>query len=190
MDLIEKLGLEKCKQIVDGAPENSQVVIPCSDGDIYFAQREDSKWFRYSDGYQKWLEYFGKCDPMDLAIKLADLRTEIDHHYYGQSEEKEFNSGDLVALNGELFPDFKLLYAVKQESKRFGFVAVYLSGEEIRNFHTRDVRRATEKELDLGYRVTQTPYSNTEYFNTRKIEADNCTDIKNHISPNTKVIEG
>lgn len=80
MNLIEKLGLEKCKQIVDGAPENSQVVIPCSDGDIYFAQREDSKWFRYSDGYQKWIEYFGKCDPMDLAIKLADLRTAIANH--------------------------------------------------------------------------------------------------------------
>ena len=83
MNLIKKLGLEKCKQIVDRAPEHSYAVVPCLDGEMYFAQREDGKWFRYSDGYQKWLEYWGKCDPMDVAIKLADIKSEIDHHYYG-----------------------------------------------------------------------------------------------------------
>ena len=140
MNLIEKLGLEKCKQIVDGAPENSQVVIPCSDGDIYFAQREDSKWFRYSDGYQKWLEYFGKCDPMDLAIKLADLRTEIDHHYYGQSEQKELEQ-----------------YAVLSQEKIEG--GAMLVGDN-------------SKVVQMVRDIT-----------------DNCSDIKNHISPNTKVIE-
>ena len=171
MYLIKELGLEKCKQIVDGAPEGRDTY--CLDAKDYFKQ----------------LPIMKRCS---VCVDLGDLRTAIadhDQQLCGQSEEKEFNSGDLVALNGELFPDFKLLYVVKQESKRFGFVVVYLSGEEIRNFHTRDVRRATEKELDLGYRVTQTPYSNTEYFNTRKIEADHCTDIRNHISPLTGVIE-
>ena len=47
MNLIEKLGLEKCKRIVDGAPEYSYAVVPCADGEMYFAQREDGKWFRY-----------------------------------------------------------------------------------------------------------------------------------------------
>ena len=139
MNLIEKLGLEKCKQIVDGAPENSQVVIHCSDGDIYFAQREDSKWFRYSDGYQKWLEYFGKCDPMDLAIKLADLRTEIDHHYYGQSEQKELEQ-----------------YAVLSQEKIEG--GAMLVGDN-------------SKVVQMVRDIT-----------------DNCSDIANHISPRTTVI--
>lgn len=94
-----ELTIEQMQQIVSGAPENSQVVIPCSDGVMYFAQREDGKWFRYSDGYQKWLEYFGKCDPMDLAIKLSDLKAQIDQHYYGQSEEKELEQyADLTGI--------------------------------------------------------------------------------------------
>ena len=80
MNLIEKLGLEKCKRIVDGAPEYSYAVVPCADGEMYFAQREDGKWFRYSDGYQKWLEYWGKCDPMDVAIKLDAIRTALADH--------------------------------------------------------------------------------------------------------------
>lgn len=80
MNLIEKLGIEKCRQIVDGAPENSQAVVPCLDGEMYFAQRGDGKWFRYSDGYQKWLEYYGGCDPMDVAVKISDLRTAITNH--------------------------------------------------------------------------------------------------------------
>ncbi len=80
MNLIEELGLEKCQAIVDGAPEHSYAVVPCLDGEMYFGQREDGKWFRYSDGYQKWLEYFGKCDPMDVAIKMDDLRTAIADH--------------------------------------------------------------------------------------------------------------
>ena len=140
MNLIEKLGLEKCKQIVEGAPENSQVVIPCSDGDIYFAQREDSKWFRYSDGYQKWIEYFGKCDPMDLAIKLADLRTEIDHHYYGQSEEKELEQ-----------------YAILSQEKIEG--GAVLVGD------------------------------NSAIVQAMRNITDDCSDIRNHISPNTEVSE-
>ena len=168
MNLIEELGLENAK-VLNGmlqkhaVPESWRIAVI------------NGMWQRSSVGFTHG----------ELRTAIADH----DQQLCGQSEEKEFNSGDLVALNGELFPDFKLLYVVKQESKRFGFVAVYLSGEEIRNFHTRDVRRATEKELDLGYRVTQTPYSNTEYFNTRKIEADHCTDIRNHISPCTEVIE-
>lgn len=92
-----ELTIEQKRKIVDGAPENSQVVIPCSDGVMYFAQREDGKWFRYSDGYQKWLEYFGKCDPMDLAIKLSDLKAQVDQHYYGQSEEKELEQYALLS---------------------------------------------------------------------------------------------
>lgn len=74
------LTIEQMRKIVDGAPEHTQVVIPCSDGVMYFAKREDGKWFRYSEGYQKWLVYWGKCDPMDLAIKLDAIRAAIADH--------------------------------------------------------------------------------------------------------------
>lgn len=135
-----ELTIEQMQQIVSGAPENSQVVIPCSDGVMYFAQREDGKWFRYSDGYQKWLEYFGKCDPMDVAIKLADIKSEIDHHYYGRSEAEE------LAAYAEL----------SQEKIEGGAMFV------------GDNSKVVQMVRDI---------------------TDHCSDIKNHISPNTKVIE-
>lgn len=137
---MRELTIEQMQQIVSGAPENSQVVIPCSDGVMYFAQREDGKWFRYSDGYQKWLEYFGKCDPMDLAIKLADIKSEIDHHYYGRSEAEE------LAAYAEL----------SQEKIEGGAMFV------------GDNSKVVQMVRDI---------------------TDHCSDIKNHISPNTKVIE-
>ena len=140
MNLIEKLGLEKCKQIVDGAPEYSYAVVPCADGEMYFAQREVGKWFRYSDGYQKWLEYWGKCDPMDVAIKLADIKSEIDHHYYGRSEAEELAS-----------------YAELSQEKIEGG-AMFVG----------DNSKVVQMVRDI---------------------TDHCSDIKNHISPNTKVIE-
>ena len=37
MNLIKKLGLEKCKQIVDRAPEHSYAVVPCLDGEMYLS---------------------------------------------------------------------------------------------------------------------------------------------------------
>ena len=74
------LTIEQMREIVDGAPEHTQVVIPCLDGVMYFAQREDGEWFRYSESYNKWLEYWGKCDPMDLAIKLDAMRLAIADH--------------------------------------------------------------------------------------------------------------
>ncbi|WP_151838705.1 hypothetical protein [Acinetobacter radioresistens] len=135
-----ELTIEQMQQIVSDAPENSQVVIPCSDGVMYFAQREDGKWFRYSDGYQKWLEYFGKCDPMDVAIKLADIKSEIDHHYYGRSEAEE------LAAYAEL----------SQEKIEGG--AMFIG----------DNSKVVQMVRDI---------------------TDHCSDIKNHISPNTKVIE-
>lgn len=145
MNLIEKLGLEKCKQIVDGAPEHSYAVVPCADGEMYFAQREDGKWFRYSDGYQKWLEYWGKCDPMDVAIKLTDLKSEIDQHYYGRSEAEELAA-----------------YAVLSQEKIEG--GAMLAG---------DFSKVRER-IQSVFEDDRTDY---------------VSDIRNHISPTTVVIE-
>lgn len=133
------LTIEQMREIVAGAPEHTQVVIPCSDGVMYFAQRGDGKWFRYSDTYKQWLEYWGKCDPMDVAIRLADIKSEIDHHYYGRSEAEELAS-----------------YAELSQEKIEG--GAMFVGD--------------------NFKVVQMIRDIT----------DHCTDIKNHISPNTKVI--
>lgn len=71
------LTLDEMREIVSKAPEKTQVVIPCEDGCMFFAQRADGKWFRFSDSYEKWLEYYGKVDPMDLAIKLSSIKENI-----------------------------------------------------------------------------------------------------------------
>ncbi|HFE9764584.1 TPA: hypothetical protein ACGA4J_001347 [Acinetobacter baumannii] len=76
---IREQGLPEVNRILEEAPEHSQFVIPCLDGEMYFSQREDDgKWFKWSTGYNKWLEYFGKCNPLDLAYSLSDLKRLVD----------------------------------------------------------------------------------------------------------------
>lgn len=71
MNLIEKLGLEKCKQIVDGAPE---LTTNYKDGKYY------EEWFP-----GKWTVFDGKhwqdCKkPKRGLICIINLRTEIANH--------------------------------------------------------------------------------------------------------------
>lgn len=76
---IREQGLPEVKRILEEAPKHSQFVIPCLDGEMYFSQREDDgKWFKWSTGYSKWLEYFGKCNPLDLAYNLSDLNRLVE----------------------------------------------------------------------------------------------------------------
>lgn len=58
MNLIEKLGLEKCKQIVDGAPEGARYY--CASAEVYHL-----------------------CDDLlsfECCISLSDLRTALADH--------------------------------------------------------------------------------------------------------------
>ena len=170
MNLIEKLGLEKCKAIVDGAPENSQAVVPCSDGEMYFAQRGDGEWLLYSDVYQKWLEYCGWCDPMDVAIKLSDICAAIaehDQYWYGQSEEKELEQ-----------------YALLSQEKIEG--GAMLVGDFKNNLTSSEYKNCFQAErmrtvVNIGTAIA----NHTDNFS----HFDHCSDIRNHISPNTVVIE-
>ena len=116
MNLIEKLGLEKCKQIVSGAPD-------------------------WSNSYDLKGKDYWKGGVFATAVSIDDLRTAIDHHYYGQSEEKELEQ-----------------YAVLSQEKIEG--GAMLVGDN-------------SKVVQMVRDIT-----------------DNCTDIRNHLSPNTKVIEG
>ena len=117
MDLIEKLGLEKCKQIIEVAPD-------------------------WAESFNVYLVAYGSVGiPCKGDVLITDLRTAIDHHYYGQSEEKELKQ-----------------YAVLSQEKIEG--GAMLVGDN-------------SKVVQMVRDIT-----------------DNCTDIRNHLSPNTKVIEG
>ena len=112
------MDFETMKKIVDGAPAIANFYIPSK------------------AGYTRMGSVL-----LDGAISLNDLRAEIDHHYYGQSEQKELEQ-----------------YAVLSQEKIEG--GAMLVGDN-------------SKVVQMVRDIT-----------------DNCTDIKNHISPNTKVIEG
>ena len=114
MNLIEKLGLEKCKKIVDGAPEGARAYNTKSK---YYAS---GAWF-----YRETL--------------LSDIKAQVDLYYYGQREQKELEQ-----------------YAVLSQEKIEGGAMLVVITRQVQM--VRDI-------------------------------TDNCTDIKNHISPNTKVIE-
>ncbi|MDC5615735.1 hypothetical protein OIN82_01675 [Acinetobacter baumannii] len=97
---IREQGLPEAKRILEEAPEHSQFVIPCLDGEMYFSQREDDgKWFKWSTGYSKWLEYFGKCNPLDLAYSLSDLKRLV------QSVDLVNSLGGLKAARSEAHKD-------------------------------------------------------------------------------------
>ncbi len=122
MNLIEKLGLEKCKRIVDGAPETATDF----SGGKYYEEWSHTGWV-VSDGRQ-WVD----CKkPNGELISIEDLRAALADH-----NSKPCQHGyDIACL--------------------------------ICGFGTEN-----------GVRVWR-----------KQIETDNVTDIRNHISPNTKVIE-
>ena len=108
MNLIEKLGLEKCKQIVDGAPE----------GALY--------WWPHRDCYAKDTESFGFSDPFT--------------GYEERTETPIFINEEWGVYRSTGYP----------------------------NLVSLDIYRKAIADHD---------------------RIDMCSDIKNHISPNTKVIE-
>ena len=121
MNLIEELGIEKCRAIVDGAPEWASHYVPDRDKTIC-CHNEDHFYFR--DQVKLGVEH----------IRLSDIRTAIAEHEKCQHKWNETTS------NGDAY--------------RF-FVCKHCDSTQ----------------------------------NYVPFEADHCTNIRNHISPNTKVIE-
>ena len=121
MNLIEKLGIKKCRAIVDGAPEWASHYVPDRDK-IICCHNEDHFYFR--DQVKLGVEH----------IRLSDIRTAIAEHEKCQHKWNETTS------NGDAY--------------RF-FVCKHCDSTQ----------------------------------NYVPFEADHCTDIRNHLSPNTKVIE-
>lgn len=80
MNLIEELGIEKCRAIVDGAPNEAT-----------FYVHEKSKIVENLFGFYADRFCVG-IHNRHTNFKIDDLRTAIsahDQHWYGQSEEKE-----------------------------------------------------------------------------------------------------
>ena len=75
MNLIEKLGLEKCKQIVDGAPDGATQVNQTSN---YFKNIKYPYCEMWNPFGQKWFE--AEVFSFDEFICLSDLRTAIANH--------------------------------------------------------------------------------------------------------------
>ena len=150
MNLIEKLGLEKCKQIVDGAPRGAEkwrdMDSVCHPNEILYYAKGPHFWVVWDVEKSCWVVsiiHDGSEYILDQLQDLSDLRTAIaehDQHWYGQSEEKELEQ-----------------YSLLQQEKIEG--GAMLVGDN-------------SKVVQMVRDIT-----------------DNCTDIKNHISPNTKVID-
>ena len=96
MKLIEKLGLEKCKQIVDGAPRGAEkwrdMDSVCSPNEILYYAKGPHFWVVWDVEKKCWVVsiiHDGDEYILDQLELLSDLKAQIDQHYYGQSEEKE-----------------------------------------------------------------------------------------------------
>ncbi|ENV18760.1 hypothetical protein [Acinetobacter guillouiae] len=140
---IENLSIEQMREIVEGAPERAEVCIPCLEDVMYFAKRDDGKWFKWSNGYNQWLEYFGKVDPMDLAMDLNDLRTAIAKH-----DSQEFKVGDWVLTTDPWFG--KALLRITG----FAMVAEKTAFFECGGFfRVSALRHATSLEIKAGHRL-------------------------------------
>lgn len=140
MNLIEKLGLEKCKQIVDGAPEGAMQINQTPN---YFKNIKHPYCEMWNPYDQKWFET--EVFSFDVFSNIADLKAQIDQHYYGQSEEKELEQ-----------------YALLSQEKIEG--GAMLVG---------DFSKVRER-IQSVFEDDRTDY---------------VSDIRNHISPTTKVIE-
>ena len=75
MNLIEKLGLEKCKQIVDGAPTGATDFVLWT-GKIRYLNSEINEI--YSESSREW--FSANIMVLSLMTRLADLRTAIANH--------------------------------------------------------------------------------------------------------------
>ena len=130
MNLIEKLGLEKCKQIVDGAPEGAQL----------------------------FKTHFN-------LVGYAKLQT---HFVYMATTTFKNGFGDKAVW--KIMGCRSVLKFKPRRFKRLDNLRTEIAEHEL----TVSNSNQNDKQIDLSIK--------------KDIE-DHCSDIRNHISPNTKVIE-
>ena len=131
MNLIEKLGIEKCRAIVDGAPDGANEYSVWAS--LYY-KTVGERCELWEQHYKWWTPVLYNSYMKQHRRSLDDLRTAIAEHEKCQHKWNETTS------NGDAY--------------RF-FVCKHCDSTQ----------------------------------NYVPFEADHCTDIRNHISPLTKVIE-
>ncbi|WP_423854109.1 hypothetical protein [Acinetobacter guillouiae] len=160
MTTINNLTIEQMREIVSKAPSNAESY----QGGYYF---RESPQFMFHNGFH---DQWNLTDNDGLYFKAAgfhpvridDLRTAIAEH------DREFKVGDLV-----VHPKFdnKKIYEII-EIKGDLFTVFY-----DRNSHSfrSDLRHATPSEIKAGHRIDD--------------NTDHVTDIRNHVSPSTRVVD-
>ena len=87
MNLIEKLGLEKCKQIVDGAPEGATQINQTPN---YFKDIKHPYCEMWNPYDQKWFET--EVYSSDVFICLSDIRTALADHDRADHDRTDYVS--------------------------------------------------------------------------------------------------
>lgn len=157
---VNNLTIEQMREIVSGAPEGA-THFQKSYRIWYFKETNQGIW-----GYpnNEWIfmdEKYLIPGYMDELTNLNDLRTILD-------SQPKFKIGDQVLfVDTERFTDDLLDIKYHKENGKFvvtnGWVSWKVDEEEIRH--------ATAEEIKAGY------------------NADHCSDIRNHVSPNCKIME-
>lgn len=176
MNLIERIGLEKCQAIVDAVPDGGthfklsfglSIFYLLSSGDgadlagLWIDDGDDSHWGLSS------YKNFELFMPENRFISIEDLRTAIADHNQNLSEQRD---------------RFEKAYSLKfPESK----VTLLPNGN-----YSGWIKQKKWKDWQAKQEQLQIELNNCSPKDSSKnsIE-DNCTDIRNHISPLTGVIE-
>lgn len=184
-DLIEQVGgIEKAKGIVEGAPEGCTHFVRSTYLKLIGAVWWEV-WGREWNHTSNCLVYRWKGGNIDLmrtwgeVFKINDLRTAIEHHDQLSGNSGEFKGGDLVVLNtGSRVYKINHIYrkAVWLESSKPNLDVVNINDV---------LRHATPEEIKASRRLDHA--DNRSHLTEDAV--DMVTDIRNHISPMTKVVE-
>ena len=173
MTTINNLTIEQMREIISKAPSNAESY----QGGYYF---RESPQFMFHNGFH---DQWNLTDNDGLyfraagfhPVRIDDLRTAIAEH-----DSREFKVGDLVCFIDSriMFPDgetktnelFKVIRSdgLEVDLTELGKLKVYKTW-------VGDLRHATPSEIKAGHRIDDT--------------TDHVTDIRNHVSPSTTVVD-
>lgn len=215
-DLINKVGgIENAREIVSGAPEIGSYYIEYGlDTKKYYGYDDFCcAWYEYWDipNAPMWQKIYSKEDFSFNRIALKDLRTAIAEHdedhcehewndltsngdkyrflvckhcdstqnYLLLDDSRKFEVGDAVVLSrysGDFAKANDALYVIFDFENALETLAVLSDqkGGEVRS-GTEHLIHATLAEIKAGHRIDDT--------------TDHVTDIRNHVSPNCKVMK-
>lgn len=173
MTTINNLTIEQMREIVDGAPEGAHLWRDmdsiCSPNEIlYYAWFGGALLvFEEGKGWIKSIYHDGSEYILDQLQELNNLRTAIAKH-------DEFKAGDFVVLTATGTKDVLLKiidHKYTNDLHRVKIVKTASCGP----IHKDQIRHATLEEIKAGHRIDDT--------------TDHVTDIRNHVSPNTRVVD-